>query len=160
SLFRPEAPFRDPVQQGQAVLAVLGNDLQSPAAATRLAALWDLKPLGTKAAQHMDAVCQALHDVEPAVRLEAADVLGGLGPQAGQAVPKLLEAAQLETNRDVRQALIQAAMRLGGQASAVVPVMVKLVQQEPTCCARMDFTVAGESEFFPKVAYFTKLQQF
>jgi len=131
SVFTPQAPFRDPSALDKAGSGSLLNDLQAPGAATRLAALWDLKLAQPAADTVMAPVWQLLRDSEALVRREAAEVLASLGTETRQAVPKLLEAAQLESNREVRQALIDAAMRLGGQACEVVPVIVKLVEEEP-----------------------------
>lgn len=158
SLCSADTPYRAPEGGGETGLALLLADLRSPAPARRLGTLWDLKRLRPKATAVIDPLVLVLRDPEPCVRREAAEILGTLGRDACRLIPTLLEAAQLEDHRDCRQALVQAAIRLGAPADAVVPVVVHLIQQEPTCYATQDFHVAGELEVFPKVGYFAELR--
>ncbi|MBL8796338.1 MAG: HEAT repeat domain-containing protein [Planctomycetia bacterium] len=70
-------------------VAELTARLASPSASCRMAALWDLKPLGPAAAEAVPAMIRCLQDRDPEMPGEAALALAALGPAAAVAAPDL-----------------------------------------------------------------------
>lgn len=67
-----------------------------------------------------------LADGDWKVRAGAADVLAKLGPDAGPAVPALIEAAR-DKHKSVRVCAIVALARIGPQAETAVPVLIDVL---------------------------------
>jgi hypothetical protein len=95
----------------------------------RIAALWELGWAGVTGPDLVPAVCRCLDDPDLAVRAEAARALAGFGPEAGVAMPRLLEIVQTqcETWTDALPTLVM----LGAEAESVMPEVVRLLDTQP-----------------------------
>jgi HEAT repeat protein len=101
----------------------------------RLQAIHALAAFGERAAPAVSALTEALDN--EFLRTAAADALGGIGPPARPAWPKLVdlatESAGRKEGRDVwgERALIAALGHIGGPAEQVVPFLkLALVREE------------------------------
>jgi len=71
---------------------------------------------------------RALTDVDPSVRIQAAEVLARIGPQAEEAVPDLIVALDDE-NEEVRKAAARALGQIGPAAAAAVPALMRSMRE-------------------------------
>jgi HEAT repeat protein len=71
---------------------------------------------------------RALTDVDPSVRIQAAEVLARIGPEAEAAVPDLIAALEDE-NEEVRKAAARALGQIGPAAAAAVPALMRSMRQ-------------------------------
>ena len=71
---------------------------------------------------------RALTDADPSVRIQAAEVLARIGPEAEEAVPDLIEALDDE-NEEVRKAAARALGQIGPAAAAAVPALMRSMRE-------------------------------
>jgi hypothetical protein len=103
-------------------LALLGSDEPEQ----RCAAVSALNLLFADAPDVLPALVAALGDVDPAVRLQAAQALAG---RADEAVPLLVAALQKEEREPIREALLNTLAYLGTAAKPAVPALAELLQE-------------------------------
>ncbi|HVS39767.1 MAG TPA: hypothetical protein VMS17_29690, partial [Gemmataceae bacterium] len=110
----PSAP--PPARPAAAGALDFAKILQTGDASERLAALKKLAALGAGAQPATAAVCDALKDADPAVKRQAAEVLGGLGPAGRDAARRPLLASL--DDADVCAAAAAALAKLGPATKA------------------------------------------
>ncbi len=98
------------------VLAELADDAAFPDG--RKYALAALASLGTDARPAATALCHALKDPDPAVKRQAADVLGGLGPAVRDAAREALVNALHDADPDVGASAAAALAKMGPPTKA------------------------------------------
>jgi HEAT repeat protein len=90
-------------------------------------AAWLLVPRGRNTAMAADALIRALGDDNAGLRRAAATALGGIGPRARNAAPRLLEAAKGDRDVLVQRHAIHALGRLGEGAEVAVDWLTGLL---------------------------------
>jgi len=111
----------DDAQSAQSRLVVrLERDLDMHETAARA--------LGRIGAAAVPELRRALADGDPAVRIQAAEVLARIGPEAESAVPDLIVALEDE-NEGVRKAAARALGQIGPAAAPAVPALMRSMRE-------------------------------
>ncbi len=119
-------------------------------------AVWAFKILGAKGKQAVPGLVALLEDKDPIVRFNAARVLGGIGVEAGQAVPAVAAALRRATGTGWQDAALRdaAAAALGEMGPAALPVLGELAALTNVPSAALAITkLKGESfiSFFERL---------
>ncbi len=93
---------------------------------------WDLEKtaidsLGRIGAAAVPALVQSLQQPNPETRLQAANVLGRIGPDAQAAVPELVRALR-DPNLEVRKAATRALGQIGPAAEEAVAPLLEIIE--------------------------------
>ena len=81
------------------------------------------------------ALVEALHDLNPELRDQAALALARIGPQAVDAVPDLI-AALRDDDETVRKDAVRALGQIGPQAAIAVPELIEVLREAEATKAR------------------------
>jgi beta-lactamase regulating signal transducer with metallopeptidase domain/HEAT repeat protein len=130
--------WNEPNPQPSAVEAMI-ETTTDPEEAVRRAALTALAPtFGPKKKSDRSvvgaAVTKRLQDDSPGIRAQAAQILGGAGPSAAEAVPALLAALKDPRNEEtdilrfgINGSVIDALVQYGAAPAILVPALVELL---------------------------------
>lgn len=116
------APSTVPLLRAGFPLPAIRQETLQETAATALARI------GPEA---ISALVQALRDVDPQVRIQAALALARMGPDASPAVPALMEALS-DRDEAVRRSAARALGQVGPPARAAIPALIAALRQRPT----------------------------
>jgi len=86
------------------------------------------RALGRIGAPAVPELRRALADVDPGVRIQAAEVLARIGPEAESAVPDLIVALEDESEQ-VRKAAARALGQIGPAAAPAVPALIRSMRE-------------------------------
>lgn len=95
------------------LIARLGQRFAREPLLLRMGLYFCLKALGPRGGPALPGLLVALDDPRNDCRIQAAELIAGLGPAAAEAESELLEALQDEGREDVREFVAEALARLG-----------------------------------------------
>lgn len=104
--------------------------LSSSSRGARLAALWDLREWGPRAAAAVGPALAIMKEEDSPLNVQATELLGAIGAEAEAAVPALSDAALQDHDQGLRSAAAAALGNIGRKPEAAVPVLTYLLKSE------------------------------